>query len=819
MPAGYVYEDGVGTIVTVGDGIRSIADLQELELFDLGLEGMDSIRLMDVADVLISDNAGEIYATLNGNNGLLLTFSKQSNYATAQVSDNLREHFDALSEKYPGISFTPLMDQGEYIYLIRDSILSSLLWGALFSVLILFLFLRDWRPTVITLCSIPISLLFAMTLMYFSGVSINIMSLSGLAISVGMLVDNSIVVIENTYRLRALGESSIKAAVSGARQVAGAVAASTLTTVCVFVPIAFVQGLTREIFTDMVLTLSYALLASLIVAVTLVPAMASRLLRKERAHREGLMARLTRAYRGAVLWGVRYKAVVLLLAVALLAGSGMLVLRRGFSFMPEMEMEQMIVTLTAPEGSSFAETVELADEAERRMLEVDGVATVGGTIGSGYGIDLSSMSEGGDVTFYVLLREDTDRKAREVAAEINERCADMPCTVNADSNSIMGSMMTAISGSGVTMRLFSNDLDSLQEGAKLAAARLGEVEGIESVSVGEEDPSPEIHFVVDKAKAISKGLTVAQVYMEVAKAITGSAELMDLTDDGATYTVIVRTMAQEDISPEYLMDLEFTVTDSFTKEERTVALSDIAKMERTETLSTIHRLEQRRYLDVTGVVAEGYNVTLTTDRVEKVMAELELPEGVELRFSGERESIMDAMEDLVLLLVVGVILVYLVMVAQFQNLKSPFIVMFTIPLAFTGGFLALYVFGMELSILSMLGMIMLVGIIVNNGIVLVDYINQLREGGMERREAIAEAAVTRIRPILMTSITTVLGLVVMALGQNEATSLIQPLAVTCIGGLIYATLMTLFVVPVMYDILAKRPPRHIAEEELELSEL
>ena len=279
MPAGYVYdENGNGIIVTVGDAIADGEDLENLVLLDLGIEGLDPIRVCDVADVVRADNAGEIYASLNGNNGLILMFSKQSNYATAKVSDNINAAFEELSAQYPGLTFTALMDQGDYIYLLRDSILSSLLWGALFSVVILFLFLRDWRPTVITLCSIPISLLFALTLMYFTGVSINIMSLSGLSISVGMLVDNSVVVIENTYRLRALGESTIKSAVSGARQVGGAIAASTLTTICVFVPIAFVEGLTRELFTDMVLTLSYALIASLIVALTLVPALAGKLL-------------------------------------------------------------------------------------------------------------------------------------------------------------------------------------------------------------------------------------------------------------------------------------------------------------------------------------------------------------------------------------------------------------------------------------------------------------------------------------------------------------------------------------------------------------
>ena len=816
MPAGYVYdENGNGIIVTVGDGIADGEELEDLVLFDLGIEGLDPIRVCDVADVVRADNAGEIYASLNGNNGLILMFSKQSNYATAKVSDNIRAAFDELSAQYPGLTFTALMDQGDYIYLLRDSILSSLLWGALFSVIILFLFLRDWRPTVITLCSIPISLLFAFTLMYFTGVSVNIMSLSGLSISVGMLVDNSVVVIENTYRLRALGESTVKSAVSGARQVGGAIAASTLTTICVFVPIAFVEGLTRELFTDMVLTLSYALIASLIVALTLVPALAGKLLAHAKPQSETAFTRFMPKYRKSVLWAVEHKAVTLLTAVALLAASGAAVLTKGFTFLPDMEMEQMMVTLTMPEGSSFADTTAAADEAAARMLAVPGVETVGGAIGDSAGASFSMMTTEGDVSFYVLL--ENGYKASRVAKEINEACADMDATVNADANSLMSSMTQMLTSSGITVRVYSNDLDDLRETADAVAEVLRGVEGTENVAAGEEEPTAELHFTVDKEKAAKEQLTVAQVYMQVASALTGSADLIELSDGGDTYAVSVQTAGKDKITPEYVRSLTFDVT-AKDGTVHSVALKDIATVEETESLSSIHRLNQRRYIDVTADISEGYNVTLVTDAAEAALANYTPADGTTVGFTGERESIVEALRQLILMLLVGILLVSLVMVAQFQDLKSPFIVMFTIPLAFTGGFLALLIAGLDINLLSMLGMIMLVGIIVNNGIVLVDYINQLRIGGMERREAIADAAVTRLRPILMTSITTILGLIVMALGQSEATSLIQPLAVTCIGGLLYATLMTLYVVPVMYDALSKKELYHVDEADLELSE-
>ena len=819
MPAGYVYkDDGIRVVVTVGDKIAGVDDLRELVLMDLGIDDLDPIRVSDVAEIVTADNADSIYATLNGNDGIILMFSKQSNYATAKVSDNINAKFDKLCAEYEGLEFTQLMDQGDYIYLMRDSILSSLLWGALFSVIVLFLFLRDWRPTLITLFSIPISLLFAITLMYFTGVTINMMSLSGLAISVGMLVDNSVVVIENTYRLRALGENPMKAAVSGAGQVAGAVAASTLTTVCVFVPILFTNGMARQIFTDMMLTLSFALLASLIIALTLVPAMSGTLLRNMRQPKETFFSKLQPAYRKSVRWAVGHKAIVLILALALFGGSGWAVLSKGLNFLPTLEMEQMIAYMSMPEDSTFAETKEMATEVAERILSVDGVGTVGGMISqSSSGMGGMSLDSLGDVSYYILLDENTKRRGKAISDDIAAACADLDCEVEADSGSLMATYTEMLSGSGITVRLYGSELHELQEAAKLVAQNLSEVEGVISTDTGIVNPSPELHFTVDKAAAAKNSLTVAQVYQQVALALTGKAELMELRDDSLTYEVSVTTRDEEEITPEYLQKLTFTVTDKM-GEEKTVRLRDVASFEWTETLSTINRINQRRHLDVTAEIDENYNVTLVTDAAEKHLKGLELPYGITTEFAGERETIMDAMEDLVVLMLVGILLVYLVMVAQFQNLKSPFIVMFTIPLAFTGGFIAMLISGMEINVLSMLGLIMLVGIIVNNGIVLVDYINQLRAGGMERVDAIEDAAVTRLRPILMTTITTILGLVVMALGRNEATSLIQPLAITTIGGLTYATLMTLYVVPVMYDILSKKEIYKVDEADLELSD-
>ena len=855
MPAGYLQEDGVNYMVSVGDSISSRQELSDMVLFDLGLEGVEPVKLSDVAEIVVTDNSDEIYAKLNGDNGVIVSFNKQSAYATAEVSDNIQARCDALEKEYDGLHFVPLMDQGDYIYIIINSILSSLGWGALFAVLILYLFLKDLRPTLITLCSIPVSVIFAVVLMYFSGVTINMISLSGLAVAVGMLVDNSVVVIENIYRLRSKGATVIQAAVSGAAQVVGAITASTLTTVCVFLPIVFVEGITKQLFTDLALTMTYSLLASLIVALTLVPAMASGMLKKEKAVKAGLLERVYPAYRRAVGWSLDHKAVVLLLAVVLLAGSAWGAVSRGFVFMPQIDMNNVSLTVTMPEGISREEAVALADEVVRRAGTVENVDAVGAMMSSGSGMDMSSMMGGSggayDVTAYVTMPEGAS--GAKAGKAIEELCADLPCQVMASGS--MDSMSTYLAGSGVSLKVYGDDMEDLQSSAKALAATLKTVEGTGEVSDGLEEATTALHISVDRNAAMEKGVTVAQVYMAVASALTNTSASSGLTLDGLEMEVSVQSPEESRMTREKLMDLEITpssgtdldsmshisgmsgstssmggmsalaggstssggsaLTDAAGQEVSGFRLGDVATIEETVSLGSIQREQQRRCVTVTAEVAEGYNVTKVTAAAQTAVAGVDLPQGITAQFSGENEAIMDAMGQLLLMLGLGVLLVYLVMVAQFQSLRSPLIVMFTIPLAFTGGFLALLISGIELSVVSLIGFVMLVGVIVNNGIVLVDYINQLRLSGMERREAIVEAGVTRLRPILMTSMTTVLGLVVMAFGGDAGTALMQPVALVCIGGLLYATLMTLLVVPCMYDLLSRRELRKVEETDLQ----
>lgn len=815
MPVGYVEQDGVQYMVSVGDAIGSTDEISDLMLFDMEIDGVMPVYLSDVADTFVSDNSAEVYAKINGNDGVVLSFSKQSTYATADVSDNIWQEFKKLSQEHEGLSYASLMDQGDYIYIIINSIVENLLLGALLAVVVLFVFLKDIKPTIITLVSIPISVLFALVLMYFSGVTLNMFSLSGLAVAVGMLVDNSIVVIENIYRLRNLGESPIKSAISGAAQVTSAIVSSTLTTVCVFLPIVFIEGLTRQLFSDFALTFAYALLASLIISLTLVPAMSSGMLRNIKNPKQGAFNKMLRGYSKSLGWTLRHRKTVLAIMVALLITSIGLSLSKGFSFMPGMEMDQLSATMAMPEGTTMEDTVVMSDTIIDKVEAVDGVETVGAILSGGGLLSTGTQGVTDTVSMYIILDEESERSSSEICDEINNSTKDLNCEFEVSSSLAMD--MSTLTGTGVSIELYGNDLESLQKSAEAIGQRIERVEGVGEVSNGLDDTDPTIKVIVDKNRAMEQGLTVAQVYSELRGAIMTEQTATTVTYGGKDYGVLIQNDDDNTRSPDYIRALVIEVTDN-QGEKKEIKLSDIADIEDAESLSAINRTNQQRYLTVVAEVKEGHNVTQVSSSVDKYLNNYNFPEGITYKMTGESESTMEAVYEVMKMLLLGVFLVYLVMVAQFQSLKDPFIVMFTIPLAFTGGFLALFIAGLDVSVMSLIGFVMLVGIIVNNGIVLVDYINQLRMEGATVLEAVKEAGTTRMRPVLMTSLTTIFGLIFMAVGTGDGAEMMQPIAIVCIGGLLYATLMTLYVVPILYSLLNRKEMRIIKEDELIISD-
>lgn len=811
MPAGYVNDaDGTQYIVQVGDKVKSVDDLNNLVLMDMNMDGIDPIRVSDVANVEITDNSGDNYAVINGNPGIILSMEKQTGYSTGDVTDRLLDKFDSLEKQNDGLHTTVLMNQGIYIDMVVSSVLQNMIVGAILAIIVLFLFLKDIKPTLVIAASIPLSVIVAVVLMYFTNITLNIISMSGLVLGIGMLVDNSIVVIENIYRLRGEGYSVKKAAVEGAGQVAGAIFASTLTTVSVYAPIIFTDGITRQLFVDLALTVLFTLMASLLVALTFVPAIASGMLKKTKDIKHPWFEKFKDWYGRILAVCLRYKPVVFIVAIALLLGSGALCLSKGMTFMDmDMESDQISLTITAKEDEKldFDELTAMSDQVIDKISDIKGIDTIGATAGGNS--TMSLMNSGTDsVSMYVLLDENKKVSSDDVISEIEDRTKDLDCEVTADSSSMDYS---AYFGSGISVKIKGNDIDKLQELASQVAEVLEGTEGVVDVDDGLKDTTNELKITVDKEKAAKYGYTVAQVYKLISDDISSSKSVTTLSADIKDYEVYLQAQEQSDVTVDDIKNMTFTYTNQ-DGDESDISLSDICMIEQTQTLSTIHRDSQTRYITVSGSVDENHNVTLVSDKVKSKLDKIDMPEGYSASMEGEDETINESMSQLVLMLLLAVVFIYLIMVAQFQSLLSPFIIMFSIPLAFTGGFIALFITGNELGIISMLGFIMLAGLIVNNGIVLIDYINQARRQGMKKHDAIIDAGKTRVRPILMTAMTTILAMVTSAIGIGGGSDMIKPMAITIIGGLVYGTILTLIVIPCIYD--AFNREKNMVEEDL-----
>ena len=814
MPAGYI-KAGDGSdnqwLLRVGEDFKSVDELEGILL--CSIDGIGDVRLGDVATLTVIDNAGDAYAKVNGNDAVVLSIFKGSTAGTSEVSKTCNKAIAQLEEKYPGLHITPLMDQGDYIKLIVNSVLSNLIWGALLAVVVLAFFLKDVKPTIVVAFSIPFSVMAAIVLMYFSGVTLNMISLSGLALGVGMLVDNSVVVIENIYRLRGRGVPAARAAVQGAKQVTSAVTASTITTICVFLPMVFTSGLTRELLTDMALTIAYSLLSSLIVALTVVPCMSVTVLKKSEQKKHPWFDKMLDGYEKILRQCLKHKVVPLVLAVALLGAAAWSATRMGMVMMPDVSGNQISVTVTMDEGVDKDTAYAKADEVMDRILAVDGVDTVGAMSASSAGGMLGSMGAAvsddyTDYSYYIMLSDEESSRIDEISQAITDNTRDMGCEVEVSTSGAMD--MSSMMSSGMEVDLYGKDLDDLLSASEDVMALLGQVEGFEEISNGQEDGDALIHLVIDRDAAMRQGLTVAQIYQELSAALTTETTSTSVSINGTDMDVV---LVDEDdpLTLANLMDYDFKVSKTDEDDGSTYTehhkLSEFATRQDGTSVASISRENQTRKMSVTATTAEGYNTTLLSRQVETLLADYQAPDGVTVSIGGESTNVADMMTQMVQMIALALLFVYLVMVAQFQNLIGPFIVIFTIPLAFTGGLLALSLTGTALSMVSMMGFLVLSGVVVNNGIVFVDYANQLWQGGLDKTTALVATGRTRMRPILMTALTTILAMCTMLFSNDAGSALGKDMALVIIGGLTYATLMTLFIVPVMYDVIFRRAPK------------
>ena len=838
MPAGYVKDSsGKSWLLKVGEEYDSIEDISGALL--LHVDGFGDVRLSDVADVEVIDNAEASYTRLNGERAAVLKIYKGATSSASEVSDNCLSAFQELEAQYDGLHVVVLSNQGNYITIIVKSILSSMVIGAALAIIVLALFLRDVKPTLVVGFSIPLSVLFAVVLMYFTGMDLNVMTLAGLSLGIGMLVDNSIVVIENIYRLRGRGVPAARAAVQGAKQVGMSVVASTLTSVCVFLPVVFSSSIVKSLMQPMSLCIGYCLMASLIVALTVVPAAASTVLKKAEPKQLKWFDKIQDKYAKSLEWCFRHRALPLLAAVVLLAFCGWRVFSMGVELLPTITSNEAIVTLSTTKDLSKEDSYAIAGKAVEAMLEVDHVEEVGittdtrvagmdiGQLGLPTAITdlLNAANSYGTYQVNVMLDESLSSSEIETARQALEDALSgiEDCTAKVEISGMQE--LTSQLASGLSVKIYGADAETLSQLSEKVVDIVNDTEGFANATNGLGSGDATINLHIDRDKVRSYGLTVAQVYQQIAaKLTTTTTAQTPVTVDGSTMSVQISNNL-DPVTKENMMDITFETTvmsADGTTSTGTCTLADMATWDTGSAPDSITSEDQTQYVSVTADTLDGYNTTVQARVLEKKLNEFalsdEMPEGCSFSMGGESDSVNFMVNEMVQWLSLALPFVYLVMVAQFQSLLSPFIVLFTIPLAFTGGLLGMLFTGQQLTMISLMGFIVLMGTVVNNGIVFVDYANQLRMGGMERRAALIATGKTRMRPILMTTLTTVLAMLQLVFSNDMASQLMSGMAIVIICGLSYATLMTLYIVPILYDILFRKPPLNVdvgSDDELD----
>ncbi len=829
MPAGYVKDSsGKSWLLKVGEEYDSIDDISGALL--LHVDGFGDVRLSDVADVEVIDNAEASFTRLNGERAAVLKIYKGSSSSASTVSDNCLSAFKELEAQYDGLHVVVLSNQGNYITIIVKSILSSMIIGAALAIIVLALFLRDIKPTLVVGFSIPLSVLFAVVLMYFTGMDLNVMTLAGLSLGIGMLVDNSIVVIENIYRLRSRGVPAARAAVQGTKQVGMSIVASTLTSVCVFLPVVFSSSLVKSLMQPMSLCIGYCLMASLLVAVTVVPAAASTVLKKAEPKQLKWFDKIQNKYAKSLEWCFQHRALPLVAAVALLVFCGWRVVSMGVELLPTITSNEAIVTLTTTKDLSKEDSYAIAEKAIDAMLSVDNVEEVGittdtrvagmdvGQLGLPSAITdlLNAANSYGTYQVNVMLDESLSSTQIETARQALEDALSgiEDCTATVEISGMQE--LTSQLASGLSVKIYGADPDTMTKLSEKVVEIVNDTEGFANATNGLGSGDATINLQIDRDKVRSYGLTVAQVYQQIAaKLTTTTTAQTPVSVDGRTMSVEISDNL-DPVTKENMMDITFetsVMSADGTTTTGTCKLSDIATWVTGSAPNSITSQNQTQYVTVTANTLDGYNTTVQARELEKKLDAFalsdEMPEGCSFSMGGESDSVNYMVKEMVQWMGLALPFVYLVMVAQFQSLLSPFIVLFTVPLAFTGGLLGLLLTGQQLTMISLMGFIVLMGTVVNNGIVFVDYTNQLRMGGMERRAALIATGKTRMRPILMTTLTTVLAMLQLVFSNDMASQLMSGMAIVIICGLTYATIMTLYVVPLLYDLLFKKPPLNI----------
>ncbi len=811
MAAGQVVDGGKNMTIRLMGKYTALSDIENV---DVTLPNGSLVKLKDIASVELAQEENDFDVYQNGHEAMYIAITKQSDANTVSTANAVLAVCEELQQTTPGnLQITVAMNQAEMIEMSIDSLVNSLLTGALLAVLVLFIFLRSVRSTLVIAISIPISLIATCMLMYFCDMTFNVLTLGGMALGAGMMVDSSIVILENIQRLRTLGMSGFDAAVKGASQMLLAVISSTLTTVAVFLPIGFTEGMAAVMFKDMSLTITFAMLASLVSAIVLVPMLCSTLLRPEASYSTegkglkpligkiqnvvaGWFENLSKVYHKMLVVALRRRKTTVLAIVALLVVSFGLLAVVGFEFMPSTASNQMTVNITLEDGTAKEETAKVAARAEQIIYEVLGedltnnMMLVGGQAGMG--------GSGENIAQYMLtLKKESERQSdiNVLADNLRSRLTDLAGVEVSVSVGDMMSMSSS-SSSGASLSIYGEDLDTLRELGNRVAAIMESMPAAREVESSLDDALPELNLVINSNKAAQLGMTVPQVASYVNSYVSGVTATKYTEDSGNEIDVVVQ------VPQEYQDNLNLILNQRMTAPTGQIyRLGDVVSVANGYGPLSIDRINQERYVTISCSLVGQDLMSFTNELNARLDAELVLPQGYRFESEGSFEQMMEAFSSLLMALALGCALIYMIMAALYESFSQPFIIFLSVPTAFIGAFFGLFITGHALDVTGMIGLIMLVGIVVNNGIVLVDTINQLRrEEGKGLHQAILIAGPQRLRPILMTALTTILSMLPMAFFGSDGGQMAAGMAIVVSFGLAVSTMLTLLFVPVMYSL-------------------
>ena len=832
LPAGTVRDGNIDLLVRTIGRFESIEDINNVVITNA--QGRQ-IYLRDIAQITDTFKEQESINYINGLPSVSFSIQKESGANTVIAANRVNRELESIEKLLPGdISLINIYDSSEFIKKTVEEVTSTLLIGAVLAILVLYIFLRSLSSTISIGLAIPISVISTFTLFYFADLTLNMMTLGGLALGIGMMVDNGIVVSENIYRHRELGEDAMLASEEGANEVSQAITASTLTTISVFLPVAYVSGIAGELFKSMGLTITFSLLMSLFVALTLIPMLSSKLIRRRLkqtesfpnnyskndssvegeqnetknkaetvniARRGRLFNFILKVYGSLIKGALRYRGLVVILAVVILVISFLLISIVGTEFFPSLDQGSFNVNISLPVGTNLNITSGIVEEIEEITSTIPEVKDIFTSIGGGGGMGMGmggSSSNSGSLMVTLIEQAQRERGIKEIVADLRNRIGDYPDTkINISEQDLS---FSGTSGSPLSLKITGDSIEELDYTAQIIIDLLGEVEGVYDLQSSLEEVRPELHISIDREKANLYGLSAGQIATNIQDAVLGKVA-SHYQESGDQFDIRVR-LDKEDL--DNVQQLENLYISSGYGLQ--IPLKEIATVVSGVGPQRITRENQQRQVTVTGNISGRFLGDVVQEAQEK-LSNVILPEGYNYTFAGEHQEMMESFQSLFFALIISIFLVYMIIAAQFESLLFPFAVILSVPFALIGVILALFLAGTSFNVLSFIGLIMLAGIVVNNAIVLIDYINQLRKSGIERNEAIIQGGKVRLRPILMTTLTTILAMLPMAIASGEGAEMRTPIAVTIIGGLTSSTFLTLIVVPIFYtylDDLAKK---------------